>query len=307
MIIRLEQYIKNLLIKGLDSFALKIIALLCMTFGTLAFWGDNRVAIITSCAMQLNHLAKLAAPLFLFVLVYSARYTSNRKRFVLRLYLAGLLSGFFICLLNLLLSDKFPWYYLVGTHSIFFTFTFVVIYIYLIEALFDKKSNKIFVIFCILFVSIVPDRLWHFIDQTNWFHQLLLGENGSLWMDLLNIFFANPIHAEYGWQFIILGVVMYFAKEKKMQAFVFILFVGFWYLITFIIYNFGLFDFEFLLTSTFPCMNTYIDFNIRYMLGALPFMLLYNGKTSTRGKWFFYIYYPAHGYLIDIFIKMLNN
>ena len=33
---------------------------------------------------------------------------------------------------------------------------------------------------------------------------------------------------------------------------------------------------------------------------ALPFMLLYNGQRGRGPKWFFYIYYPAHRYVISV-------
>ena len=36
------------------------------------------------------------------------------------------------------------------------------------------------------------------------------------------------------------------------------------------------------------------------MIGAVPLLLLYNGERGAGMKWFFYIYYPVHTWLLAL-------
>ena len=43
-----------------------------------------------------------------------------------------------------------------------------------------------------------------------------------------------------------------------------------------------------------------------FMIIALPFMLLYNEQKGGGSKWFFYLYYPAHIYVLAALAVLLK-
>ena len=73
-------------LEGLNAFQIKIIACFCMTIDHIGAFGNQYYAI-------LRIIGRAAAPLFLFILVQSIRYTKNRTNLLKRLYFAGVLVG----------------------------------------------------------------------------------------------------------------------------------------------------------------------------------------------------------------------
>ncbi len=304
----------NKLRNGLNDWELLILATFCMTMYTLANYGDRRVFIVYHSAMQLRLLGSLAVPLFTFVLVNKLRRTSNRKRFAKRLYLAAMLVGFGVMALNWLFAKAGLYYdlnaFCNGNNNYLFTFFYMVIYILLLDKLFKSRSwsIKLVAFLGIVAISIVPDRLWHFVDQTKFFHGLLDSSDFqgiAVWRDLLHLCFPNPLHAEGGLLLILLGVLLYYARDKKWQAAICAGFYLFWMLLAMNISFFHLRDLDFFLGSTIPSASLYIRFDQVYTAWAALPMLLYNGQPGRQWKWFFYAYYPLHYYLVGLFVLLM--
>ena len=106
--------------------------------------------------------------------------------------------------------------------------------------------------------------------------------------DLMASFLDSPLGVSYTILFVLMGILMYFAKNKYGKAAVLILFSAICY--------FG-WNFEFLHNSP---IGSVLGGNQPFMVLAVPFILLYNGEKGKGQKYFFYLYYPLHRYVISI-------
>ncbi len=92
--------------------------------------------------------------------------------------------------------------------------------------------------------------------------------------DLLTGLVPNLALCEFGFEFVALGVAMYFLRERPRQlAAVYLLFC---------LYQFS---------EEILHFGEAVQF---WMALALPFMLAYNRQRGPGLKWFFYVFYPAH-------------
>lgn len=92
--------------------------------------------------------------------------------------------------------------------------------------------------------------------------------------DLLTGLVPNLALCEFGFEFVALGVAMYFLRERPRQlAAVYLLFC---------LYQFS---------EEILHFGEAVQF---WMVLALPFMLAYNQQRGPGLKWFFYVFYPAH-------------
>lgn len=295
---RMSNEIKRFMTKGLTSFQLKITALVCMTIDHLAAHGFE-IHVFARHTNLFRSIGRIAAPLFLFVLVQSVRHTRNKPKLILRLYIAGMSAGLFQAATNFFLGNTLGFF---TPGNIIFTFFFIALYIYLIEQVIEavkvrslRQGGVLIVIFIV--VSFLPNILYNLITP------VLLPQSSDmryilLIPDLRDSFFPSNYHAEYGLVFITLGVVLYFAKTKKLQCIVFGCFCALCVIGTFIlIQGRDIFDAVLHLPAG---AALYFDIRQCFMLLALPLMIFYNGQRGSGGKWFFYIYYPTHRYLINL-------
>lgn len=282
-------------VKGLTAFQLKMLALFFMTLdhiGAFAF----EIPAVARYETWLRSVGRLAAPLFLFLLVQSIRHTRSKPGFLLRLYLAGVCTGLFVTVMNLCLGEVFH-YFTPG--NIIFTFFYVALYVILLERLWaawkarDLRGLAVSVL--LLAVSFLPTifaiPLYDAIVPSGvsiQMHVLISDLHSSL---------LPTFYSDYGIGFVILGVVMYFAKTKNRQCLVFAVFCAICIAVTlampwlpFNLYGMQTFGFALTFLNTMQCR----------MALALPLMLLYNGERGRRCKWFFYWYYPLHREVIFI-------
>ena len=282
-------------IKGLTAFQIKVIALVIMTLdhiGAFAF----EIPIVAQYEGYLRRIGRLAAPLFLFLLVQSIRHTRNKPKFILWLYLAGMCVELFVTVMNFLIGETFSYF---TPENIIFTFFYIALYAVLFERIIDawkKKDVQILVSSALfLMLSLIPTLLSLF----DVFHHVCVAISpnpstrtifliNGLWNSLLPSF--NSI--DYGIGLVILGLIMYFAKTKGKQCAAFLIFC----LVCFVgsivapgkLFELQSFGFFMTFFNRFQCQ----------MVFALPIMLLYNGEPGRKCKWFFYGYYPLHRELI---------
>lgn len=280
--------------KILTTFQIKVIALVCMTLDHLAAFGFE-LSIFERYSSILRTVGRVAAPLFLFVLVQSIRHTRSRRKLLLRLYIAAMCVGLFDTGINFFFGEILG-YRTPG--NIIFTFFYVAFYSSLLEWMIISYKNKkirslvseIFIFVLSFFPSIFFHNIYSVVPSgTDIAHRFLF-------QGFRTSFIPSFYDVDYGIGFIFLGVLLYFAKTKKRQCITFAFFCLFCILGVFAVKLFP----AILYISLCGFTSTFFDpFQCR-MICALPFMMLYNGERGRTCKWFFYWYYPVHRQLIAI-------
>lgn len=277
---------------GLSAFALKLLALFAMTLDHLAAYG-SAFPFFARWYTPLRILGRIAAPVFLFLLTESARQTKDRRKFLLRLYLAGAGTELFTTAVNLLFGTTLGVF---TADNILFTFFFTVFYIHLAEELARsrkagnrKRTSLLLLIFA---VSFLPNFLPE-IPGTLPLPQLINGLRKSV----LPASLSGKL--DYGLPFMILGIALYFAKTKERQCRVF---AGFWILCALGWAAGAVFPGFYGL----PYVSVFCNSLQLWMILALPLLRRYNGQRGRSLKSLFYIYYPLHRYAIFVIAALLE-
>lgn len=253
---------------GINSFQLKCLGLLFMTVDHIGLYICRSVNI-----SPLRVIGRIAAPLFLYVTINSISHTRNKLKYALRLYIAHII----ICLMTLLLTtignNQFGNY---NQFSILPTFIYTVVLTYIVEKITKSQkkltTNNILLILSAFAIIIIPTAIMFLFSRYETLYQ---------------IFFPSILIVPYSPLFILMGICWYFNKDKAKQGFILILFsclsiVG---------------------ALLFARLSAwiYMDFfnNTQFgMILFLPFIYLYNGKRGKSMKYFFYVYYPVHIYIL---------
>ena len=82
---------------GLDGFQLKLLALVIMTIDHIYYFGSS----LTVMPEILTLIGRIAAPIFVFFVTEGFVHTHSRGRYLLRLYVCGVLMQFGNLLVNL--------------------------------------------------------------------------------------------------------------------------------------------------------------------------------------------------------------
>ena len=245
-----------------SSFSLKIIALVLMTI-------DHIGAFIAGMPFFLRMLGRVSAPLFFFTFAHSFQNTSSRKRFILRVYVASVVIELLKILVFLYDSDS---KYAVQCNIFASLFLVLLISTGIEGSLMFFKSNdraKALLYLALILIPVVRT----FINS---------GSAGIAgWVIKALVPSLLEVEGEIPW--VILGVGMCLTAKRK----------------TSLIWFYALYcAFELLGTVLIAGIDTLLV-NIQWMMiFALPFMFLYNGDKGKSVKWFFYIYYPVHIWLL---------
>jgi len=250
----------------MSTFTLKILAVLFMFLDHiyLYFFAPSMgVPLILTC------IGRVAYPLFLFCMVWGYHYTRNRKIYLLRLYLLSIFMTVFSYAIDYYLPTEQGY----GFHNIFLSMFLVGVLISTIET-FQKDRKKGYILLCIIFAVQVlfsyAGRILHIIFP------FLPGLSGDTITGIVPNIYLN----EYGFEFVALGVLMYFLKEKKDL-----------FCVTYILFCIAQFSKELIWGELGIPMQW-------LMIAALPLMMRYNNEKGYGMKYFFYIFYPAHTFLL---------
>ena len=264
---------------GFNSFQLKLIALILMTFDHIHYFGST----ITVMPAWLHVLGRISAPLFLFILAQGMYYTSNRFKYLLRLYLASLLMA----IGNILMNDYFP---LPGNaviiNNIFATMFLCGIYICAIEWMaqgIKQKQSKAFSRGLLFFLLPIISTVLMLVLVTT---QTDISAVRLLFIRSIALLISSPLFVEGSVAWIVLGVAFYFLRSHK---------IG----LTVMYTLFCLFFFS-RIANSITLANPFGSDPQWFMIAALPFMLLYNQQKGRSMKYLFYLYYPLHIYVLAL-------
>ena len=230
--------------------------------------------------MWFRLIGRVSAPLFFYCSAWGFYYTSNRKKYLIRLYLSGILMS----IGNIAIS------FWSGKEMLISNNIFVTLFLgCMVVSLFDmKNTNKEKIkrlillvvqqitafLLCAVFAELlqIPD----FIDT----YMLYYGY-GAL--------FGSAVFTEGSIWFVLFFVIVYFLKEKKACLSAFVL-------------SFAVI-LELLIRRTYYMRGPasyLVPFNrLQWlMILVIPFLWIYNGKKGKGIKWFYYLFYPLHIWIL---------
>lgn len=260
----------------MNTFTLKCIALLLMVLDHIGLY-------FPAAPIWFRWLGRMSCPLFLFCMVWGYHYTRNRKKYLLRLYIMSMFMACFGYFVNYRFSTPSADGY--GYHNIFLSMLIVGILISVIEAA-QKDLKKGMLLLGLVFGA----QLLYFAVLTG-----IPAIRHNVKGDFVTAFIPNLALNEYGFEFIALGVLMYFLKEKKNMFCVMYL--------LFCIYQFSS---EMFMIDMDWAMVLHTGWQFLMVL-SLPLMLLYNRKKGPGMKYFFYFFYPAHTFALFYLAHLMNK
>lgn len=262
--------------RGLSSSGLKWIALVLMVLDHVHYF----FAYTGQVPEWFSMAGRLPAPLFLFCLVEGFTHTHDRKKYFIKIYLIHLLmSGLLFLMICGLLVRPDGFYPMNGMMT---AFAILMIVFQGIDWLAERRWGP-------GLAAVVLPLAWPILAGT------LMGMVPALQMPLsvlgytfLPMWNSNP-DASIGTIF--MGILLYgFRKNRRVQAGVFAGFTVLYYLFYPLLVFSRLLDFHW--TQMF---TAYYEW---YGALAAVLMLCYNGERGQGPKRFFYLFYPAHIYIL---------
>ena len=264
--------------------ALKLIALLAMLL-------DHVAEFIPGTPYWFHYIGRIAAPIFMFCLVQGFEHTSDKIKYLKRLYFGSVVMG----ILNAATSMILPENGIALENNFFATLFLLGLIITIIEKKKnnDKDTNQL-IIFAVIaqVVSIVlcfvVEALARAIEAEGAVGAafgLFVRENAS---HLVNGFIPNVIFTEGGYLLLVFGFMMYYYKNKKKAMP--------------IIFAYMCVVYAIIVLMSYGAKGLLSEVNGGYqwmMILATPFFYLYNGERGKGLKYLFYIFYPLH--LIALF------
>ncbi|MEG0847647.1 MAG: TraX family protein [Niameybacter sp.] len=258
--------------KGLSGFDLKLFALIFMTFDHVREMLSGLLPIPTWFGI----IGRISAPLFIFMVAEGMWHTRNRVKYMGRLYLASVSMA----LLNNVANTYFPMPN--GgmiINNIFATMFLITFFIHFSEKTFEAFKARQFSKAFINLALIVSPIFLSFIFVMNMTTLPLIV------LQIVLVALPLPMLVEGGPIWIILGIGFYLCHGNKKRTGIFYVILC---VLTFMLSTGMDFSFENLFLINYQWL----------MILALPSLLLYNGEKGKGMRSFFYIYYPAHLYLL---------
>ena len=278
--------------KGLTGFELKYLALVFMVLDHIHYFFEftGKIPVIFSMA------GRLAAPLFLFCFVEGFIHTRNRKAYFLRIYLISVIMGavrfgFYNILSSAVRRDGFfPENAMLSSFAILFV---------VMQGIDMIRRKKIVPGLAAVIIPLIMPVLMQYCIII----PCMTNDNRTgLFLANLLAFTVLPIHSwisDGGTMIILQGMVLLifsYCKNKKIRICAWAAFTLLWNTVGLILAGIPL-DVNTLFFQAYEWMEVF----------ALAPMLCYNGERGKGTQRFFYLFYPAHIYILYGLSVLLYN
>ena len=265
---------------------IKGFALLCMTIDHIGALGFDTPG-IAGHQDTLRLIGRMAAPLFLYFVAESARRTKNRKRYLLRLYLAAVCTG----LCNLAVSRLLFSGRVALDSNILHSFVWAVAAVCVLDRALDSWRGGCRWRACLWLAggagAVLLTRAYEKLVLLGPGFSQLFGGNTSFMIQLSDCFLRSPVRTDYSVLYIVLGIVWYYQWTKAQRCLTLL----------------GLSLLSFFAGGGLPGWCGLLQGNQWCMAGAIVPILLYNGTYGRGYKWFCYLYYPLHQYVLAFLLR----
>ncbi|MEG0780976.1 MAG: TraX family protein [Oscillospiraceae bacterium] len=269
----------------MSTTALKLVALALMLL-------DHIHQFIPGIPMVFTWLGRLSAPLFVFACVWGIYHTHNRLHYLTRLYLWGVAMS----VGDWVITALCPTGYGTPFNNIFVTLFLIAFVVTLLECYQKKQWKQANLLLALLIVCQVAGQLavsllMHQLSPDGALLDVLPG-NPYLLAIIPAAIFPNLLFCEGGIFFVALGVALYFCRNsKKTLSVVYVAFCALFFFFAF----------------REPYVENLFYGNFQWMmLAALPLMLCYNGQPGRGYRRLFYVFYPAHIFVLYVLGSFLR-
>ncbi|CAK7047437.1 TraX family protein [Tissierella sp.] len=250
--------------KGLTGFQIKLIALFLMIFDHVHYF----FAFTNQVPLWFTWIGRVVAPIFIFMVVEGFIHTRNRSKYMGRLYMGSLIMFF---------SNQWitKWFQrgdnVALMANIFATLFLITVYLTIIDYLGKGiKERRIMPIVLGILGLVLPVGLGIFMMMN-------LHIPGMIYAMFL---LPTPMIVEGGPVFVGLGILFYLSRDKKALQ-----------LTLYALVSIALIPWQ-----NLSLQGLFYDNFQWLMIGALPFLALYNGQRGKGMKYLFYVFYPLHIY-----------
>lgn len=290
----------------MSTTTLKIIALIFMLI-------DHIGEFIPLAPTWFRWIGRMSAPLFFFCMAWGFFYTRDKKIYLIRMYLCGV--G--MALMNVIVSNfNIKHYYVSILNDIFVTLFTACFIIFIIDTFHTNsiKGKKYLLLF-----SIIQTFSTVLLCVIDYYGLISCNVPIEIIYQFYGAIFGNVFLAEGNVPFILLGVLLYYTKNNKKKLVAsyscFCIIYSILYGTNFVacilerlesvvpesFYKIIVVIPSLLDMQILPIYNarSFSFINCYWMaIFSLPFMLLYNGKKGRGFKYFFYLFYPLHIYIL---------
>ena len=263
--------------KEFTGFQIKLLALIFMLLDHIHYFFEftGKVPVVFSW------IGRLSSDLFLFTMIEGYTHTSNKKKYFTRIYLMSASMGLikYIIQISPQLQRGDGFY---PGNGIFSTFVILIIIFKGIDYIREKK----------LFKGVGLILLPFIISYSLYLLPKVIMPYAYILMSTL---IPSPFLVEGGLYIIISGIILYsFHENRKLQSIFYAIFTLAWMVGLPLIYIRPI-SLKLMFTDYYEWMSVF----------ALIFMFLYNGEKGRSMKQLFYIFYPAHIYILYILSFLL--
>lgn len=269
-----------------NAFQIKTIALITMTLDHVGAY--QTLSFDQTFNEWLRIIGRIAAPLFLFMVVESLHHTHNKAKYILRLYSAGVIIEFLNRIIEKATGTK-------GFGNTLPMLFYTSLFIFYIEYIINNRKNIRRT--CIAGCGLVIPLLFYVLN-------VILPRYGlsEIWY-AISLFFPSPFKVDYSVLFILMGISWYFINNKAIDC----IMLAILSLLCFLVPAncFFVIPSVWFAPAVFNIFELFVDTQWCMCL-AIPFIFFYNGEKGHSLKYLFYIYYPVHVYFL-FFIAYIRD